>query len=351
MRILIILLFLAINISGCQFFTPSIDGKWTLKYTSESLDDGLSWKDQKVKNNIVWSFDKDSLIEKMFDYENHQGRERTAHCIKEGSDVFLYFKGFNVIFEIVTLTEKELIVMIKSDTELNKAVFEKLKNFKQSKNIEKLEKQLKSTVYKDCLSSTDSVWIEFGDNQRFYTSELLSYLTSDQSWNIQTFEDELFLIIDDLWDVIIHISAISDHKITGLVYGKENRNIEYNKIKKTPYFDINQLAGEWEEIDVEDIPRPSWVEKSKKHYPKENLRFAKDTIFQSKFFKTDTTIWTTNSFQNQIIFPNMWGVYKHQNRKWIIEHLSEKKMTIRRLEREEYIKPVIRKFQKIYIQN
>jgi hypothetical protein len=344
MEKLIFFIILTLNIIGCKQSDNILKGDWVIKYYSYSLDGEEKYHYPK----IILSFDSDSVVINrfIFEFEESEVDKITAKYVKEKNIVVIFLKEGNDTLEVLSLTNKEFI-FIGKDSQPSKYVCEKLKRFKQGKNKDKLLNQLKNTVYKDDLQSIDSSWIEFRENYIFYNSELLSYLTSNQFWDIQTFEGELFLILDGLNDVNIHIRTVNNNNIEGIVYKKENLDLKYTKIGIKPYFDTNKLEGEWEEIEQKEVPPPDWNRWSKKFYSQENLQFTKEKVIWSKFFKSDTTIWSTNTLQNQIIFPEMWDSYKHKHRKWIIESLSENRLTVRRLEEKEFvIEPQIRKFER-----
>lgn len=342
MKKFILFTLLILNIIGCKSSDDILKGQWVIKYYSHSLDG----KEKYSYPNIILSFDNDSVVINrfIFEFEESEIDKTPAKYVKEENTLIMFLEGKNDTLEIISLTNEEFI-FARNDSQPSKYVCEKLKKFKQSKNKDKLLNQLKNVVYKDDLQSIDSSWIEFRENHIFYNSELLSYLTSNQLWDIQTLKGELFLILDGLNDVNIHIRAVKNNTIEGVVYKKENLDLRYTKIEAKPFFDTKKLVGEWEEIVEKEILPPNWNNKSRKFYSKENLQFTEDKIIWSKFFSSDTTIWNTNTLQNQIIFPKMLNS-SNQYRKWIIENLSEKKLIIRRLEEKEYIESQIRKFEK-----
>ncbi|MEL6628919.1 MAG: hypothetical protein AAFQ92_25600 [Bacteroidota bacterium] len=228
--------------------------------------------------------------------------------------------------------------------------FRELPQYNLANHIDEVYERLTRTSF----IIFDSLRIEFRPDHRVITPMLDGYFEANCFWTLQTFEEELILLLSGFNGFILHINEIGRTQINGILYGVTDYEIALIEISNKSIYDISDIKGQW--IEVREYPRPlppppPWIS-DQRAYPLEELYITDTTIMHSYIYRSDTLAWSPNREQDLIlllgrlqsvsnqsvqpsreIHPNQytktWGIDAF--RKWRILSLNSQYLLIERL--------------------
>ena len=315
-----------IFVSGCNSEKSELQELWIGKYSvhhSNSENESISDGQRKILR-----FKKDSLQIKNF-YFDFITDTNDIHTIKyqvKSDRILLNEKNgidtFNYKFSLDSL------LLSYYNQYPRKSVYQKLPKY----NLASKELELYKLLTSSSFEILDSIRIEFKNDGRLIIPNFNLSIGDNQFWMIDKYKGELFLVIDGFSGFIFHISEINLERVGGIIYGKVDKKIFFNKLPQKTNNKIDDLIGEWVELRIEEISAPPpFIENKRDFFDKEELLITDSTIIKSKFFRIDTIQWETNREEDLIVLPKL--DLPIRQKKWRIISLTSKELIIERIPR------------------
>jgi len=210
-----------------------------------------------------------------------------------------------------------------NETQTNKKrynrVYEQLPNYHLVERQAELFEELTTSIYK---IGEDT--LEFSKKGLYAASPTSFHI--NEFWNLIRYDDELFIVNVGYNVPPIHIKSFNKEKIIGVIYGRENRIIEYTKIPIQEKFNLSNLAGRWERFYEGGGPPlpPEYPQATKKFYEQKTLHISDTTMLSYHFYKRDTVAIQSDKLKNYIIFYDKRG----RLQRWKIHELTKNKLTV-----------------------
>lgn len=311
---------------GCSSKEDKIQKTWICKY-AESYYTVDSTRITPLSPTI-FSFDKDSVnAVNLPIYGNGYREQKISYKIEADTLLFSHKKGIEKA-QINSISADSLIlsfsVFSNNDISTNKkqynVVYEQLPNYHLAKRQAELFEELTTSVYK-----VEDDTLEFNEKGLYIVNESFQV---HRLWSLMQYDNELFIVNVGYSTPPIHIKDFNRKEITGIMYGRENRVIEYTKIPVQEKFDLSNLAGKWERFYEGGEPPlpPEYPEATKKIYEQETLHISGTTMLSYHFYKRDTVDIETNKLKTHIVFYD-----KRENlHEWEIQELTKDKLTVKK---------------------
>ena len=302
-----------------------IESTWVGKYQT-SIEDG---KTDKFPLQKVLKIDGNKLIEFHLNTDFLFSESKIDTSIIRISESNIIINRKNNIDEFDYRIENGNLILVNNAKD-NLLVYQKLPNYKQSKNISKFRSFINNNIFKT--SGEDST-VEFDASHNLILSNLDFYWGDNQYWILEEFENELFLIIDGFFGTVFHIKEYNNNGFEGILYAPENISYELMKENSIVKYDTKYLIGKWER-DSEMYPPPPFASEadSLKYVKKEILIFDDSTMINKYGFISQSSKWRTNLNNELLQFPELSDDVKRQQ--WNIMTLTESKLTIERKRRK-----------------
>ncbi len=300
---------------GCDSTEDKIQKTWICKY-AESYYDGE--REITPINSTIFSFKKDTL--EITSLSVYGDTERKMNYEVEADTVLLFFEESTEKMPIDFISADSLVLStLASSTDehlIDKRIYEPLPNYDLAKRQTELFEELITSIYK---IGEDT--IEF-NQQGIITSTKYFQV---YSWNLIRYDGELF--IDTGYDTpSIHVKSFDEKQVTGIIYGKENRVIEFTKIPIQEKFNLSNLVGKWERFYEGGGPPlpPKSNTITKKFYEQETLYISDTTMFFHHFYKRDTVDIQSSKLKTYIMFYDKRG----NLRAWKIQELTKDNLIV-----------------------
>lgn len=293
-------------------------GKYEVQY-SGAQGEQIS----KTALRQIIQFDQDSLVIKRFPFNffNGESSKRTSQAYKILDNQILTAQD---TFNIQNVFSDGLIISFDSEY-TKRIVYEELVRYNQAERANELIDFLISNTF---TTQKDTTIMEFRKNWSYVSPSFNFGAGSNQSWMIDTFENELFLVFDGSYGAAIQIKDFNNNQVVGKIYYKDNIEVIWNKFENEKGFEISQIIGEWERIQ-EPMPQPP-IGDGKKYYDKEFLRITRNEIIRYEGFRRDSISWEFNRGKNIIILPDYDTVRNRLGRQWNIKSIESDTLTLER---------------------
>lgn len=290
----------------------------------------------------IFYFENDSVVVKGF-YEQFIGEDNQIYKYP----YHFYNDDLVISFEHRTDTipyriEQNKMKRLNSNNKHIIISYQLLPTYNQVENTSKLYNELTSSTFEIV---GDSLQIEFQDNHRFIKNKIDKRFGSNQLWMLDSFQNELFLVIDCSFNCsksLFHITKIDKNSFEGVQYGKENKTYTFRKIPKQIAFNKHDLFGKWERFydstdvvpnEAQHLELPKSHPHYQKWYDKEQLIINDSTLVRYLGFRVDTVNWSMNREQEQMLFSEWKYSPSFDTRQWEIEALQKNELVIKRINR------------------
>lgn len=330
MKKILIIISISLAFLGCK--KSELEEVWIAKYHQSGRDSSLT-------NGIrqIYFFEKDSVTVKEF-YRQFSGdtNESNKYAYEWKDEKLIIFnEGQNDTTRCFVGQD----TLSKVYFNQSKYVYEKLRQYHQAK---------KSADFYDFLIHSsfemieDSLRIEFKNDSRFIKNRIDFPYGSNQFWMLDSFQNELFLVIDcsvNCQKTFLHIMEFDENGFKGMTYGVKNKAFIFKRLPKQKIFNSQDLVGNWEryyEPNYEFLTPPPPLPKSnpyyKKWYQKEQLMIDDKVLIQAYKNRTDTIIWSMNREQDLMLFEDS-RRYSEDENIWKIIALNENELILERINR------------------
>ena len=318
--IVVALLFL-----GCDSKETELQKTWIGKYRIyDSKEEGKSI----VKGpKRIFDFENDTVRFKNLFFDFLTDTNKTNSLKYNLSEDWLIVYGENKVDSTYCKISKDSLVLKYNQEEYEESVFWKLEKYRLAQNKDDFYNYLVSSSFE----VFDSIRVEFCENSSMIVSDFNFRMGYNQYWRIEKFKDELFLLTDGLSGFALHLMEFNQSGFTGIIHGRENKQVEFKKLPKDKIFQIENLLGEWEEYRGENMPPPPPPpppHKNKVFFEKEFLSITDSTIQQHNFYRIDTLEWQSNRENDLIVFPESRLPLKERH--WKIKLLNKNELVIER---------------------
>lgn len=189
---------------------------------------------------------RDSLISKGFlEYEHNMAVSTARHSfglVQRSDTLYLSTESENVNGDIIIDSINALQVTIRSKYSNVSHVFHKTDSFSQKKKRDQLHKLLTNNKYQ--LKGEEKRY-EFFENGTFICDKLNCGFEKHRMWNLDTFENELFLVSTGKTGMFLQIKEITEDSIDAVSFGSEIKEISLVREKENKQFDENLIYGKW----------------------------------------------------------------------------------------------------------
>ncbi|MEM8584813.1 MAG: hypothetical protein AAGF87_11115 [Bacteroidota bacterium] len=257
------------------------------------------YRDTMIDSRLFLKFEGDSLFSKYFDIDgqtyqevypviDHLPGEMIIAQDADGlQDTFRYRadgKSMSIYRGVQTRTISH---------------FRELPQYNLANHIDEVYERLTRTSF----IIFDSLRIEFRPDHRVITPLFDGYFEENCFWTLQTFEEELILLLSGFNGFILHINEIGRTQINGTLYGVTDYEIALMEISNESIYDISDIKGQWIEVreDPRPLPPPPPRISDQRAYPLEELYIMDTTIMHSYIYRSDTLSWSPNREQDLIL--------------------------------------------------
>jgi hypothetical protein len=319
-------LYLTLHLLACNSASQPIEKTWISKYHLHNEGIGEEVIASNTLKGLI-RFDKDSVAISSFQFMDvvEKEVEKFKYTFYDTSLILFNFSSNETDTIPVLLNDSQLIVRVSPEMG---TVFESLPTYHQAKEAEKLVNYLTSFTYK-IVTDTFEVFYEFQkDYTTFSTTPHLKLFIKEKAyWKWNQYGTELFLELDDFYGNVMHIKAIKEKEIIGVIYDKEDREIILERVLPQDKFDPLDLIGEWEEIvDYPLPPPPPPPPVGVRYYDKEILKISENELIRHRDLGSDTVQWQMNRLKDKLFIPK----YFYRIGAWTIEKLDDEHLTIKR---------------------
>lgn len=316
---------------GCNSEGSELRETWIAKYAIDEVGTKNEYLNDRV--NAILKFEKDSIRIKNFDlailtntnefsdlsYE--LGSKEICTLDKNNArDTFSY----ELSYDTLTLNYHK----ITSST----FIFEKLPKYNLGHLANEFQKQLISSSF----IIFDSIRLEFKVDGKIIASDFDFRLGDKERWLVDTFDGELFLLIDGYPGAVFQISEIDTASFKGILYGLKNDERIFAALENSQKFNLEDLYGKWLEREYIGIPLldTSISDATKPYYKREELHFGDSILDMKHEYRTRSEVWEINREHDLIVFPYKGLLFEPSN--WRIETLSKNKLIIERVKKDNF---------------
>lgn len=338
-------LFIVISLSilSCQSSNNKIQKTWISKYDvfySESEGEMIG---EFALRKII-QFRQDSILIKQFNFNCFEEEEGTKlmHYKRKDNLIFMDKDTFNLI----GIYPDSLIMSLQSNYP-ERIIYEKLDRYEQAKRENELIKLLTTHTF---TTQNDTIKIEFRKNGTYVSPSFNFGEGSNQCWMIDKFEDELFIVFDGFLGAAVQIKSFNDHQIIGKIYYIENIEVTWNKIDPEVGYELSDLIGNWEKLEIPPLPPPPPVGDDIIYYEKEVLKISEHQIMNFEGYRKDTLDWEFNREKNIMILNSDLKVRFRVGKQFNIKSLENDTLILEERNRRiagSYAKTQISKFKKL----
>lgn len=311
---------------SCNTAPEPIEKTWISKY-------GIYYEGKKNEQinssslKYLLRFDKDSLAFADFQFRGdvEKGEQKFKYTLHDTTLFLFDFNSKGIDTVPISLADSQLVLQ---ETPNLKTVFEILPTYNQVKEKQKLLNYLTSFTYK-IVTDTFEVFYECQKDYTTFNTTPHSnlFIIARGHWKWGEYGTELFLELDDFQGHFLHIKAITETEIKGVIYGKEDRIITLERVMPKNKFDPLRLIGEWEQIiDYPAPPPPPPPPAGRAYYEKEILKISENELIRHRDLGADTVQWQINRLNDKIFLPE----YFQKIGAWTIKQLDDEYLEIER---------------------
>lgn len=325
MRKLLQTISIIVFIIACNSNEHELQKAWIGKYSLHRMDTENETESKGPRG--ILEFGEDDLVMKnfYFDFMTDDNNISVVQYDLTG-DILAWTEPDGPVSFHCSVSEDSLSLRYKNDNP-REAVFERLPKYRLARKKSELDELLLYSSFK----VFDSVRVEFRDNSTLIMPNFFFHLGDNQFWMIDTYEDELFLVIDGMSGMVLHIKKIHPEGFSGTLYGRQNKDVLFQKILHEVRFNIDELLGEWIAISDKSIAPPAVQDQEREYFNGEQLMITDTTIRRSLYYAVDTMSWETNRERDLILLPDL--DLPVLEKKWRIITLNEKELVVERMRR------------------